>query len=803
MIMLIKKNIMKKYVILLVSLCILIPTLSEAQNLKQTIRGQVFDKQSQVTLPGATIVISNTNPIVGVTADADGNFKLPNVPLGRVSLVINMLGYQPVSLSNLSITAGKELILKIEMEEQVYKVKEVVITANKLKTQPINEMTTLSSRSFSIEETQRFAGARNDVARMATNYAGVNTANDAQNGIVIRGNSPNGLLWKLEGIDIPNPNHFGSMGATSGPVGMLNNNVLSNSDFMTAAFPAEYGNALSGVFDLKMRSGNNEKHEFLGQIGFNGFEFGAEGPISKKNHSSYLINYRYSTLGVVKALGISIGTGAAVPQYQDISFKFNFPSLKYGSISIFGLGGKSGIDFIKNDDDEGNLYNEDNFNIHSKSKSGVVGISHKLIINNSTWTNLTIAATGIGNYNLLDSISTADNSILPYYRSTLVNKNMLLTFTLHKKFNAKNNCLIGFDIRQMKGDFIDSTYLSQYNGFRKGIDFDGNAWLSQAFVEWQHKFTDNIVLNSGFHILEFALNDKWSAEPRLGLKWMFTNKQSFSLAYGLHSKTEALYSYFLLVNAPDGSYSQPNKKLDFTKSHHFAAAYDINFSPTLRLKVETYYQYIFNAIIEKNPSNYSMLNYGAGIFGIPDSLKNGGKGRNYGIDLTFEKFMDKGFYMLFTSSLFRSFYTGSDNIERSTAFDSKYVVNLLAGKEFELQKKKENAKYKKWIVVDGRVCSAGGLRYTPVDVEKSAYYKQTFYNEDLAFTKKFSNYFRADIRFAYRYDGKRMSQEFAFDIQNITGHKNPLMMKYNQTSQKEEPIYQLGVYPMMQYRVVF
>jgi len=803
--MLVKKNIMKKYAILLVSLFILIPTLSEAQNLTQTIRGQVVDKQSQITLPGASIVISNSNPIIGVTADTDGNFKLAKVPLGRLSLDITMLGYQPVTLSNLSITSGKELVLKVEMEEQVYKVNEVVIVGNKSKTQPLNDMTTLSARSFSIEETQRFAGARNDVARMATNYAGVNTANDAENGIVIRGNSPNGLLWKLEGVDIPNPNHFGNLGATGGPVGMLNNNVLANSDFMTAAFPAEYGNSLSGVFDLKMRNGNNEKHEFLGQIGFNGFEFGAEGPIFKKSHSSYLINYRYSTLGVFKALGISIGTGAAVPQYQDVTFKLNFPSVKYGSVSIFALGGKSSIDFVRSEDkdNEGNLYNDETFNIHSKSATGVVGMSHKLILNNTTWSNLTIAATGIGNYNILDSISTIDYTPMPYYRSTMVNKNLILTYNLHKKFNAKNNCLIGFDTRQMRGDFLDSTYLKQYNGFRKGVDFNGTAWMSQAYIEWQHKFTDNIILNSGFHVLEFALNDKWSAEPRLGLKWKFTSKQSFSLAYGLHSKTEALYSYFLLVNAPDGSYSQPNKKLGLTKSHHFAAAYDINFSSTLRLKVEPYYQYIFNAIVESKPSNYSMLNSGSGFYGIPDSLKNGGKGRNYGIDLTFEKFMDKGFYMLFTSSYFRSFYSGSDNIEKSTAFDSKYVVNLLAGKEFELMKNKENAKYKKWIVVDGRVCSAGGLRYTPVDVEKSAYFKQTYYAEDLAFTKKFSNYFRTDIRVAYRYDGKRMSQEFAFDVQNITGHKNPLMMKYNQKTQKEEPIYQLGVFPMMQYRVVF
>jgi hypothetical protein len=148
---------------------------------------------------------------------------------------------------------------------------------------------------------------------MASNFAGVSGANDARNDIIIRGNSPSGLLWQLEGLNIPNPNHFGSLSSTGGPVSMLNNNVLDKSDFMTSAFPAQYGNALSGVFDLSLRNGNNEKYEFLGQVGFNGFELGAEGPFSKNSKSSFLINYRYSTLALFQQIGINFGTGSATP----------------------------------------------------------------------------------------------------------------------------------------------------------------------------------------------------------------------------------------------------------------------------------------------------------------------------------------------------------------------------------------------------------------------------------------------------------------------------------------------------------
>jgi hypothetical protein len=213
---------------------------------------------------------------------------------------------------------------------------------------------------------------------MAINYAGVAAGNDATNEIIIRGNAPGGLLWQLEGVEISNPNHFGFMGATGGPVGMLNNNTLSNSDFLTGAFAAEYGNAVSGVFDLRMREGNHDKHEFLGQVGFNGFELGAEGPVSKKTGASYLINYRYSTLGLFHLLGINFGTGTAIPEYQDISFKIT-SRLGKGKVSLFGLGGLSAIDLLysKTDSaDKENFYESEGFDVYNNNRQGVLGLNY-------------------------------------------------------------------------------------------------------------------------------------------------------------------------------------------------------------------------------------------------------------------------------------------------------------------------------------------------------------------------------------------------------------------------------------------
>jgi len=683
---------------------------------------------------------------------------------------------------------------------------EVVITAVK-KGETINKAASTSARTFSVEESQRYAGARNDVSRMAANYAGVRASNDALNDIVIRGNSPAGLLWRLEGVDIPNPNHFGQVGATGGPISMLNNNVLSNSDFFTGAFPAEYGNAYSGVFDLKMRNGNYSKHEFLGQIGFNGFEFGAEGPISKKNNSSYLINYRYSTMAALQALGISVGTGKAVPNYQDLTFKLNFPTKRIGKITIFGLGGISDINFLYSERDtteeDDNVYAYKNRDVLSKSKMGVIGVSHTYIINSNTYSKLIIGASTSINENVVDSVCTETNIPIPYVRMSLTDSRIFGNFYINKKINSHHNFRIGVNVKRISMSLSDSIYEASYDRFVTRLDNNDFTWLYEAFLQWQYKLTDDLIFNPGIHYQQLALNNSNSIEPRFGIKWNISNNQSIGLAYGLHSICQPLSVYFKQVELPDLSYFRPNDDLGFTRSHHFVLGYNLQINDNLRLKAETYYQDIFQAVVEQNESAYSILNSNSFTRFTPDSLINGGSGTNYGIELTVERFIDRGFYYLLTASLYESKYKGSDGILRNTAFNGNYVVNALAGKEFELFTKKGNAKYKKVITIDGKITWAGGLRYTPVDIEESITSQQTKLDEENPFSKQFDDYIRPDIRIAFRLDGKKVSHELAIDIQNFINHKNPYMMIFDTETGEEEMIYQLGIYWMVQYRVVF
>ncbi len=790
----------------LVILFLIFNQLVISQDFTQTIKGRVIDQQTQSPLPGVNVIIEGSNPTIGTVTNPDGYFKITGIRTGRVSLQISFLGYHPIFLNNLSISTGKELVLNVEMEEEVIRTEEVVIKGKKDKTQVNNEMATISTRTFTVEESQRFAGARNDVARMASNYAGVSTANDAVNDIVIRGNSPNGLLWRLEGIEIPNPNHYGGMGATGGPVSMLNNNILSNSDFMTSAFPAEYGNALSGVFDLKMRNGNYEKHEFLGQIGFNGLELGAEGPLSKNSRASYLINARYSTLELMSAMGINFGTGTAIPNYADLSFKVNIPTKSIGIIDIFGLGGINSIDFVNSTKDTANvdesMYGDKNYDVYSKNDMAVVGLNHTYLIDENTYTKLSLSASTISNHTIVDSVSPVDRSTYDLMRQHYKNFDLNAQFYFSKKLNSKNNIKLGVQATQKRFSYIDSVFLYDEGRFKNRVDEADYTMEYMAYAQYQFKPVDVLTINAGVHYQSLGINNNFSVEPRIGLKWYFAPKQTISFGYGIHSKSAPTYVFFQKVEIAPNINIQPNKELDYMKSQHFVIGYDYNISNTLHVKLETYYQDIFQSIVESGSSSYSMLNSSSFSWGIPDSLINAGSGRNYGVEFTCEKFLDKGFYFLFTGSLFDSKYKGSDNVLRSTAFDSKYVTNLLIGNEVEIAKK-ENAKYRKWITCDGRVTLAGGQKYTPIDLEESQLKNTTVYNDELAFSEKFKDYFRADIRLAFKLEGKKTTQEWAFDIQNVTNSKNPLYQQYDPSKGEITTIYQLGLFPMVQYRITF
>ena len=779
------------------TLVFLVSALGWAQQV-QTIRGHVFDKDSKTSLPGANVVLLDVQPLTGTVTDNDGNFRLEKVAIGRQSIQVSYIGYKPATFQGIIVNSVKEVVLEVELEENVTMSSGVVITGSARKDQTRNQMATVSARTFSVEETEKYAGSRGDVARMAMNYAGVSSANDQRNDIIIRGNSPSGLLWRLEDIDIPNPNHFAEGGTTGGPVGMLNNNLLENSDFFTGAFPAEYGNALSGVFDLNMRNGNNQKHEQLFQVGFNGFEVGAEGPFSKKHEASYLANFRYSTLELMDGI-IDLGT-TGIPKYKDLSFKLNFP-VKKGKITFFGLGGDSEIAMLDSQNgNEQDMYSGEGQDLVNSSRMGATGISYTRFMNEHTYYKIILSGIYQKGGTTIDTLDVTGIPH-PYVDHNYAEFRTSLSGFLHKKYNSRLSARAGFLVDRMGFDLLSKVYDSETNTLRALIDDSKSlaegVTLYQPYVQATYRFNEKYSLVPGLHFSYFDLNGAASVEPRLGANWQINTKQKLSFGYGLHSRTQALSTYYLGTQMDDGSLILTNNDLGFTKSHQFVLGYNNSITANTRLKAEMYYQTLYDVPVEKNSTSFSMLNTGAG-WGVAaqDSLINTGTGQNYGLELTAERFFYKNYYYLATLSLFESKYKGSDGMERNTAFNGNYVANVLFGKEFTINSKST-------FNIDFKMTYAGGKRYTPIDLEASQNAGATKYDETKAYSEQFDAFFKADIKFGYRLNWRKVSQEWVFYIENFTDHDNILMQTYSPSKNEVTNVYQLGFFPMMQYRIHF
>ncbi|HKI88135.1 MAG TPA: TonB-dependent receptor [Draconibacterium sp.] len=796
---------MQRILIHLFILCFLIPQLTVAQEIgremDQVIRGTVVDKQTQMPLPGANVVLLNTEPPVGTITNENGEFRLEHVPVGRRGIQVSFIGYYSAVTINLIVNSAKETVVFIELEEKVETTGEIMVVGNFRKDQAMNKMASVSARTFTVEEASRYAGSREDVARMAMNFAGVSGANDSRNDIIVRGNTPSGILWRLEDVDIPNPNHFAASGTTGGPVGMLNNNTLRNSDFFTGAFPAEYSNVFSGVFDLKMREGNNEKYEFMGQMGFNGFELGAEGPFKKGSKSSFLANYRYSTLQIFDLLGISFGT-SGIPHYQDLNFKMNFP-VKKGKITWFGLVGKSSITILDSEENSADLYTSEGMDLENGSSSVASGLNYTRFYNENTYCKFILSYVNQNGFTDLDEVK-PENIIQPYYRED--NKEEKLTFKtifnkkISRRFSNRSGVTIdrlAYHLNAKSWDFDLNQWETMLNN-RKSF-FDGTN-LYRTYSQFVYKFSDHFEVKPGVSFMYLGLNNKYTLEPRFGVNWKTSYRTSLNFGYGKHSRMQSLATYFIETVRNDGSVILYNKNLDFTKAHHWVLGFDALLSDQLRFKAETYYQYLYDVPVERKPSYFSMVNAGA-EWGLNtrNSMVNKGEAWNYGIEFTLEKFYHKNYYFLNTLSLFDSKYKGSDGVKRNTAFNGNFVFNTLAGKEFPINNRST-------LVFDLKMTWAGGNRYTPIDIEASRNTDEAFgteYFEDQAYSKQFPNYFKADVKIGFRLDGKKVSQLWEFYVENVTNHKNPLNQLYSSSKDEIQTIYQLGFFPLFNYRIYF
>ena len=793
---------MKLTKLILATLC-LVSSLSalNAQLNTQTIRGRVIDTESKSPLVGANVVLLNNTEFIGTSTNEYGEFRIEDVSYGRHDIEVSYLSYERKILSSVLVKSGKEIVIDIELQESAIAIDEITINASSSfdQTTSLNPFSNVSSRTFSVEETSRYATSVFDPARMAQNYAGVSVASgsdDLFNEIVIRGNTPAGILWRLEGIEIPNPNHFGDMGNSGGAISMLSSTTLSDSDFYTGAFPAEYGNALSGVFDLKMRNGNNEKREYSVMVGALGVEVGLEGPLSKEKGSSYLFNYRYSTLALIQAAGVN-PTGEILPSYQDLSFKLNFPDRKRGTISIFGLGGKN---LAANNPPKDSLEWEepgDNEGFEEPGEMAVLGISHQKLLQHNAYIKTVMA----GSYERKKSNGyRLDNKYNEIFRfaDDARQSSFRISTLYHRKLSNQHSYRIGAIGSYKDFSFsIDDNDPENPSLIKRIFDNESKNTFIQGYGTWKYKLNNNLSLFGGVHYSMLTSNSNYSIEPRLSMRWKLNDKHQISLATGLHSKMEHMALYSFNGKFADGFEVKKNNDLELSKSYHNVLGYDYTMNPSSRIKLEFYHQYLYSIPISAaSGDTYSVLN----SFDIYDALDvnelvSEGEGRNIGVDITIERFLKDGFYVLLTGSLFDSKYKTNTGEWYNTRFNGGYQAHVLAGKEIKLGKN--------LLGINAKFIVSGGARYSEVDLESSIQQDTEVLFNDPPYNKKAGQYLRLDWGIKYQINGKKSTHSIMFDIQNTTNRENPHITEYDEDSQTIVQDDLLGMFPFVNYRIEF
>lgn len=751
----------------------------------QTVRGIVLDSKTNAPIEFATVRIMNVGSL-GSTTDSLGRFRINNVPVGRCNIQTSYVGYNANIFNEIPVTSSKEVYMEITLDENIHSLAEVVIQPEIKKDKPLNAMAITGGRMISMEEAGRFANGFDDPARLSSAFAGV-AGDVGTNAVAIRGNSPQFTQWRLEGVEIPNPTHFADLtGLGGGFLSALSTQVIGNSDFYNGAFPSEYSNALSGIFDMQIRNGNNQKYEHTFQLGILGIDLASEGPISRKHGSSYIFNYRFSTTSLATGNDMNL-------KYQDLSFKLNFPTRKAGTFSIWGIGL---IDRYKPE-----AIDRDEWETQGDRQSGNTafdkaagGLTHKYLINADTYIRSSLAATYSKDRTRADQMTEDDKLV---HVGDIRNSKWDIVFNsyLNKKFNPNHINRTGITVTGLQYD-LDYKISPNF-----GLDIpmeqiskgNGGSCVLSAYSSSVINLSNHLTTSLGITAQYFTLNKNWAIEPRAALKWSFNPKHALALAYGLHSRREKLDYYFVEQEA--NGKNESNRYLDFSKAHHFGLTYDWNINSYMHLKVEPYYQYLFRIPVEEN-SSFSIINHQS--FYLDRILKNRGSGVNYGIDITLEQYMKNGFYYMITASLFKSKYKAGDNIWRNTRLDKNYLLNILAGKEWMVGRNKQNV-----LSLNGRIFFQGGDRYTPVDEGKSMIEHDIKFDETRAYSKKFDPSINGDISFSYRINKKKISHEFSIKMLNVGMRTGMHFYQYNEKTHKIEKKDGSGLIPNISYKIYF
>jgi hypothetical protein len=736
-----------------------------AQVYYQNVKGVLRDQDTRQPVPGAVLRFSNQKTGYVATSDGDGSFKL-RIPAGRWDVVVTHLGYVPKSVQNIQVGTGKEVQFEMNLEAKVYETQEVRVSAGSKSWLTPNSGS--SVRTLQSADASRFAGGYYDPLRMVANFAGITSGNsDDSNEIIVRGNSPRGLLWRLEGLEVPNPNHLSNgVGNNGGAYSMISTNVLADFDFYTGAFPAEYGNALSGVMDLRLKQGNTDKREYGVQLSVVGAELSAEGPLGKSRNNSYILNVRYANFDILKKYGIvNIQDLSIIPSSFDWAFKMNFRGKELGELSLFSIGGKSkaGNEASKNPEEIHNGINNDEF--LEEDKLSVFGVKHLKNFNDGKTYIRTIAGLTKFNENWHEGAVDTGNVYFLNKQDWFVSPVFRASVMVNSKLNTKNSVRIGGEYHGLSTDMFSIRRQTNLV-YDTLVDQRSSSYYTQLYAQWKYKPNDFFEITPAVHSTYTAINEEATFEPRLGILVNLPRSQSLNIGAGFYSRQEPLPIYYFMVKVAKSGRQLLNRDLKTTKAFHFVVGYRKSLTTDLKVSLEGYYQHLYDVPVSAYTNNtFSMVNISDGL---PDiDLNNNGISDNTGIELTIDKSFSDNYYFLATASIFDSKYRASNTYWYSTYYNSNFVFNLVCGKEFKVGKYRQNT-----LGFNLRNITRGGYRFTPPNYSQSLLKKTVVYDMQQIYGKHLPLFDRVDAGVSYRINRKKSAFNFSVDIQNVLNRHN-------------------------------
>lgn len=755
----------------------IIPPPLFAQQFNQKISGILTDRESHQPLAGVYVLCETCVPPNACVTDSSGYFML-NLPVGRQSLSFTHIGYQSRLINDIQLGTGKSVSLNVELAEQVYETEEISVKASNNRW--LNPMATVSARTLRSDDATRYAAGYFDASRMVTNFAGVASGNsDESNEIVVRGNSPRGLLWRLEGIEIPNPNHFANgQGSSGGGYSAITTNVLSSFDFFTGSFPAEYGNVTSGVMDLNLRTGNARQHEFSLGLSVLGTEASAEGPINREKGSSYMFDYRLADFRYLTYLGIlNAKDYGIVPRTSDFVFKASFRTDRAGTFDFFAVGGSSEAGDMATTNIQEIKAGVDQDEFIEQQNTTIAGIKHTFSFpDNKTYMRSTAAFTyqfttdrdRKSDTLLNKTVTYSDRYEYPAFRfSSIVNH----------KFNARHSLRTGVTFNQLWGNMFAIKLNTQLK-YDTLMNTNASGWYGSSFAQWKYQTGNVLETNAGLHVLFSGITREVVLEPRLGLILRLPGQRTFNLGMGFHSRLEALSVYHYKTKVSGTMREERNIDLKTSKAFHLTTGFSRDFGNNMQFTIEAYYQYLWAVPVKEIPTGqFSLINSFGGLSDV--IMANNGKAKNKGLELTLEKSFSNQYFFLATASLFNSSYSGSDGFWFNTLFNTNYVYNLIGGKEFQTGRYRQNT-----FGLKLRGMLRGGFRFTPVDVAASIKSKKVIYQTLNTYGERLPDFDRIDFGVSYRINRLHHAWILLADIQNILDTENVLRRRFSYSSKQ-------------------